>query len=82
VNFTSRRTYLCALLSQAVYSKTCTIAEKAAMDFSLARLETGARAMHFDPRWTHEELNWLPRVERDKRRIIKEKWYRTMWGGY
>lgn len=33
-------------------------------------------------RWTHEELRWLPRRERDKRRIIKEGWYRTKWGGW
>ncbi len=33
-------------------------------------------------RWTHEELHWLPRRERDKRRIIKEGWYRTKWGGW
>ena len=30
------------------------------MDFALARLEGVGRerSMHFDPRWTHEELNW------------------------
>jgi hypothetical protein len=36
----------------------------------------------FDPRWTHEELHWLPRNERDKRRIIKEGYFRTQWGGF
>ena len=54
------------------------------MDFALARLEGVGhdRSMHFDPRWTHEELNWLPRRERDKRRILKEGWQRTQWGGF
>jgi hypothetical protein len=33
-------------------------------------------------RWTHEELRWLPRRERDKRRIMSEGWYRTQWGGW
>lgn len=68
--------------AQAVYSKTNTIEEKAAVDFALAKLEAGARTMVFDPRWTHEELRWLPRSERDKRRIIKEGWVRTKWGGW
>ncbi|GAX75902.1 hypothetical protein CEUSTIGMA_g3345.t1 [Chlamydomonas eustigma] len=69
-------------IRKAVFSKTGTIEEKAAMDFALARLETGDKSLHFDPRWTHEELNWLPRRERDKRRIIKENWKRSQWGGY
>ena len=43
-----------------MYSNTGSIEEKAAVDFALARLEGVGRerSMHFDPRWTHEELNW------------------------
>jgi hypothetical protein len=49
-------------LLKAVYARTRTIEEKAAVDFALARLDAkGKRSMHYDPRWTHEELNWLPR---------------------
>jgi hypothetical protein len=33
-------------------------------------------------RWTHEELSWLPRRERDKRRILKDGWFRSKWGGW
>lgn len=70
-------------LLKAVYMRTRTIEEKGAVDFALAKLDAkGKRSMHYDPRWTHEELKWLPRRERDKRRIIKENWYRTQWGGY
>lgn len=70
-------------LLKAVYARTRTIEEKAAVDYALARLDAkGKRSMHFDPRWTHEELNWLPRRERDKRRILKDGWYRTRWQGW
>ncbi|KAF8072754.1 hypothetical protein HT031_000414 [Scenedesmus sp. PABB004] len=70
-------------LLKAVYARTRSIEEKGAVDFALAKLDAGGkRSMHFDPRWTHEELHWLPRRERDKRRIIKEGWYRTQWGGW
>eukprot|EP00878_Enallax_costatus_P021104 GHUV01022335.1.p1 GENE.GHUV01022335.1~~GHUV01022335.1.p1 ORF type:complete len:288 (+),score=107.45 GHUV01022335.1:350-1213(+) len=70
-------------LLKAVYMRTRTIEEKGAVDFALAKLDAkGKKSMHYDPRWTHEELKWLPRRERDKRRIIKENWYRTQWGGY
>jgi len=49
-------------LLKTVYARTRTIEEKAAVDYSLARLDAkGKRSMHYDPRWTHEELNWLPR---------------------
>lgn len=61
----------------------CSIDEKGAVDFALAKLDAkGKRSMHYDPRWTHEELKWLPRRERDKRRILKEGWYRTQWTGW
>jgi hypothetical protein len=33
-------------------------------------------------RWTHEELGWLPGHERDKRRIIKDGWFKTKWAGW
>jgi hypothetical protein len=70
-------------LLKAVYMRTRTIEEKAAVDFALAKLDaSGKRSMHYDPRWTHKELKWLPRRERDKRRLIKEGWYRTQWGGW
>lgn len=70
-------------LLKAVYMRTRTIEEKGAVDFALAKLDAkGKKSMHYDPRWTHEELKWLPRRERDKRRIIKENWYRTQWGGF
>jgi hypothetical protein len=63
--------------------RTRTIEEKGAVDFALAKLDAkGKRSMHYDPRWTHEELKWLPRRERDKRRILSEGWYRTQWGGW
>ncbi|GLC46109.1 hypothetical protein PLESTB_001031500 [Pleodorina starrii] len=74
------------VLMKAVYGKTRSLGDKAAVDFALSRLmgtdEPEARSMHFDTRWTHEELRWLPRRERDKRRILKEGWYRTKWGGW
>jgi hypothetical protein len=93
-------------LMAAVYARTSTIAERGAVDFALAKLNTaqefaaavaaaaagadgGARfarrSLHFDPRWTHEEMSacgWLPRHDRDKRRIIKENWRRTQWTGF
>jgi hypothetical protein len=93
-------------LMRAVYARTSTIAERGAVDFALAKLNTaqefaaavataaagadgGARfarrSLHFDPRWTHEEMSacgWLPRHDRDKKRIIKESWKRTQWGGF
>lgn len=70
-------------LMKAVYMRTRTIEEKGAVDFALAKLDSkGKKSMHYDPRWTHEELKWLPRRERDKRRLIKEGWYRTQWTGY
>jgi hypothetical protein len=70
-------------LMKAVYASTRTIEEKAAVDFALAMLAVDdRRSMHFDTRWTHEELKWLPRRERDKRRILKDGWYRTKWGGW
>jgi hypothetical protein len=70
-------------LLKAVYMRTRTIEEKGAVDFALAKLDAkGKRSMHYDPRWTHEELKWLPRRERDKRRILSEGWYRTQWGGW
>lgn len=70
-------------LMKAVYMRTRTIEEKGAVDFALAKLDAkGKKSMHYDPRWTHEELKWLPRRERDKRRLIKEGWVRTQWTGY
>lgn len=70
-------------LMKAVYMRTRTIEEKGAVDFALAKLDAkGKKSMHYDPRWTHEELKWLPRRERDKRRIIKDGWYRTQWTGW
>jgi len=69
-------------LMKAVYSKLRTIEDKGAVDFALAKLETGERSMHYDPRWTHEELRWLPRRERDKRRIIEQGFVRSQWGGW
>ncbi|KAF6260926.1 hypothetical protein COO60DRAFT_1504005 [Scenedesmus sp. NREL 46B-D3] len=70
-------------LLKAVYMRTRTIEEKGAVDFALAKLDAkGKRSMHYDPRWTHEELKWLPRRERDKRRMMSEGWYRTQWGGW
>ena len=70
-------------LLKAVYGRTRAIEEKAAVDYALARLDArGKRSMHYDPRWTHEELKWLPRRERDKRRILKDGWYRTQWQGW
>jgi hypothetical protein len=70
-------------LLKTVYARTRTIEEKAAVDYALARLDAkGKRSMHYDPRWTHEELQWLPRRERDKRRILKDGWYRTQWQGF
>lgn len=70
-------------LMKAVYMRTRTIEEKGAVDFALAKFDAkGKKSMHYDPRWTHEELKWLPRRERDKRRLIKEGWYRTQWTGY
>lgn len=70
-------------LLKAVYMRTRTMEEKGAVDFALAKLDAkGKRSMHYDPRWTHEELKWLPRRERDKRRILSEGWYRTQWGGW
>lgn len=70
-------------LMKAVYMRTRTIEEKGAVDFALAKLDAkGKKSMHYDPRWTHEELKWLPRRERDKRRLIKEGWYRTQWTGW
>jgi hypothetical protein len=70
-------------LIKAVYMRTRTIEEKAAVDFALAKFDSkGEKSMHFDARWTHEELNWLPRRERDKRRLLKDGWYRTKWGGW
>lgn len=70
-------------LLKAVYMRTRTIEEKGAVDFALAKLDAkGKKSMHYDPRWTHEELKWLPRRERDKRRLIKEGWYRTQWTGW
>jgi hypothetical protein len=59
-----------------------TIEDKAAVDFALCKLESSDRSLHYDPRWTHEELHWLPRRERDKRRIIKQTWQRSQWGGW
>ncbi|GIL69629.1 hypothetical protein Vretimale_10285 [Volvox reticuliferus] len=73
------------ILMKAVYGKTQSITDKASVDFALSRLlvdDPEARSMHYDSRWTHEELRWLPRRERDKRRILKEGWYRTKWGGW
>jgi len=70
------------LFMKAAYSKTKTIEDKAAVDFALAKLSADERSMHYDPRWTHEELSWLPRNERDKRRLIKENWVPSQWGGY
>ncbi|KAG2489734.1 hypothetical protein HYH03_011841 [Edaphochlamys debaryana] len=73
------------VLMKVVYGKTRSLVDKAAVDFALSRLlddDPEARSMHYDTRWTHEELHWLPRRERDKRRIIKEGWYRTQWGGW
>lgn len=71
------------VLLKAVYMRTRTIEEKGAVDFALAKLDAkGKKSMHYDPRWTHEELHWLPRRERDKRRILKEGWYRTQWSGW
>ncbi len=68
---------------KAVYGKTRSVVDKAAVDFALSRLdEDSDKSMHYDPRWTHEELRWLPRRERDKRRILSEGWYRTQWGGW
>lgn len=70
-------------LMKAVYMRTRTIEEKGAVDFALAKLDAkGKKSMHYDPRWTHEELKWLPRRERDKRRILKDGWYRTQWTGW
>lgn len=70
-------------LMKSVYTTVRTMEEKGAVDFALAKLDLGGKkSVHFDPRWTHEELNWLPRRERDKRRILKEGWYRTKWGGW
>lgn len=70
-------------LTKAVYVSTRTMEEKGAVDFALARLDANsAKSMHFDPRWTHEELKWLPRRERDKRRILKDGWFRTRWQGW
>ena len=67
---------------QAVYSRIHTIGEKAAVDFALTRLDEGGdRSLFYDPRWTYEEMGWLPRSERDKRRIIKETWQRSQWRG-
>jgi len=43
------------------------------------------RSLHFDPRWTHEEMSacgWLPRHDRDKKRIIQRDWRRMQWGGF
>lgn len=72
-----------AAVMKGVYTKTRTIEEKAAVDFALVKLEEGGeKSILFDPRWTHEELRWLPRIERDKRRILKEGWKKTQWGGY
>lgn len=74
-----------SILMKAVYGKTRSIADKSAVDFALSRLmsdDPEARSMHYDSRWTHEELHWLPRRERDKRRILSEGWYRTQWGGW
>ncbi|GLI62620.1 hypothetical protein VaNZ11_005284 [Volvox africanus] len=73
------------ILMKAVYGKTRSISDKASVDFALSRLlvdDPEARSMHYDSRWTHEELRWLPRRERDKRRILKDGWYRTKWGGW
>ena len=69
-------------IMKGVYTKTRTIEDKSAVDFALVKLEErGEKSMLYDPRWTHEELRWLPRRERDKRRILKEGWKRTQWGG-
>ena len=70
-------------LIKVVYMRTRTIEEKAAVDFALARLDSkGKKSMHYDARWTHEELQWLPRRERDKRRLLKDGWFRTKWSGW
>lgn len=70
------------VLMKAVYTCVHTIEDKGAVDFALAKLNAEKKSLLFDPRWTHEELNWLPRRERDKRRIIKQEWQRTQWGGW
>eukprot|EP00775_Hariotina_reticulata_P003650 gene3650-3911_t len=70
-------------LLKGAYMRTRSMEEKGAVDFALAKLDAkGKKSMHYDPRWTHEELKWLPRRERDKRRILKEGWYRTQWSGW
>lgn len=63
-------------------AKTRTMEERSAVDFALGQLRVGTRTLATDPRWTHEELNWLPRRERDKRRIMKDNWERTQWQGW
>ncbi|GFH13282.1 uncharacterized protein HaLaN_09133, partial [Haematococcus lacustris] len=69
-------------LMRAVYGKVHSIEDKAGVDFALAKLDSRESSMHYDTRWTHEELRWLPRRERDKRRIMKETWQRSQWGGW
>jgi hypothetical protein len=52
---------------------------------ALVAIATGSAPEHTCPalcRWTHEELSWLPRRERDKRRILKDGWFRTKWSGW
>ena len=59
------------------------------MDFALHKLASSESesltSMHYDTRWTHEEMScagWLPRHDRDKKRIIAEQWQRSLWGGW
>ena len=51
------------------------------MDFALARLEGVGRerSMHFDPRWTHEELNWWEGTGGRGTALLEVGW--KDWGG-
>eukprot|EP00798_Chlamydomonas_sp_ICE-L_P004153 gene4153-14251_t len=69
------------VVMKAVYSQLKTIEDKAAVDFALGKLDTGKSSLFYDTRWTYEEMGWLPRCERDKRRIINENFERGQWGG-
>lgn len=69
-------------LEKAIYLKVKTIEERAAVDYALTQIDSGVRSIKFDTKWDFEGLHWLPRHERDKRRIIKDNWYRTQWQGW
>lgn len=70
------------LVQKAIYLKVKTIQERAAVDYALTRFDSGLKTSVYNTKWTFEEIHWLPRHERDKKRIVKENWEKTQWQGW